>query len=129
MCHLGTQTHATLKNTTGAAAAHAHLWHSGSPHAGWLATSRDHGWRRDADGALRTLAASLAAPVDDSCSMSWQPSPPAWAWPGGQRCERRRPGKHLLLKAGCSGGDRRPAFHDLVVQKCVLTAGLGEGNN
>ena len=81
-------------------------------------------------GAMQTVhCAPVSQRQSMTAAMSLQPSPPAWAWPGGQRCERRRPSKHLLLEAGCSGGDRRPAFHDLVVQKCVLTAGLGEGNN
>ena len=61
--------------------------------------------------------------------MSWQPSPPAWAWHGGQRRERRRPSKDLQLVATSSGGGGTGLRHDLVVNKCVLTVGFCEGNN
>ena len=90
-------------------------WHARSQHARRLGTSRDQGWQRGGDVDLRSLAASLAAPVNDSCNMSGQPSPPAWAWPGGQRRERRRLGQQLLLTARSGGGDEHDSFHDLVV--------------
>ena len=128
MCHLGTHTHSTVQTSTTAAAVTAHIWHLCSQHAGRLDTSRHHGWRRGDDGDLHTIVASLAAMVKDCCNMSWSMSPSAWTWHGGQRRERRRLGQQLLLQASCSGGDRGPGFHDVVVEKCVLTAGLGEGN-
>ena len=70
MCHLGTHTHATVENTTGAAAERAQSWHPGSPHASWLVTSRDQGWRRGNAGALRTFATSLAALAHDCRNLS-----------------------------------------------------------
>ena len=103
--------------------------HARSPHAGRLGTGRHHSWRLVDDGDLRTLAASLAALVDDSSNMSWKPSPSTWTWHDGQRRERRRQDEHLQLEAASSGGGGTGRRQDLVVNKCVLTVGFWERNN
>ena len=92
-----------------------------SQQVGPLGTSREHCWQRDADGELRSFIASLAAVANDCSNMSGQPSPPAWAWPGGQRRERRRLGQQLLLTASSGGGDEQDSFHALVVDIYILT--------
>ena len=97
-------THATVQTTTDAAAARPVIWHPCTPHAGRLGASRARRWQRDADGQLRTLLASLPATANECCSLSWQTSASPWAWPGGQRRERRRSGEHLQLSAASSGG-------------------------
>ena len=115
MCHLGTHTHANRHYMAGAHVARPDNCHARSPHAGRLGTGRHHSWRLVDDGDLRTLAASLAALVDDSSNMSWKPSPSTWAWHDGQRRERRRQDEHLQLEAASSGGGGTGRRQDLVV--------------
>ena len=129
MCHLGTHTDASRHCNTDARVARPENCHARSQHAGQLATGHARRWQRKADDDLRTLTASLAALVNDSFNMSWQPSPPAWAWHGGQRRERRRPSKDLQLVPASHGGGGTGLRHDLVVNKCVLTVGFWERNN
>ena len=75
-------------------------------------------------------------------------SPPVWQrWsttaPTCRGSFDRRPGRGTVISGASAAGKASicsskpaaaaatsgPAFHDLVVEKCVLTAGLGEGNN
>ena len=129
VCHLGTHTHASRHFKACACVVRPANCQARSQHTRWLGTSRDTGWRRGDDGDLRTLAASLAALVEDSSNMSWKPSPSTWASHDGQRRERRRQDEQLQLEAARSGGGGTGLRHDLVVNKCVLTVGFWERNN
>ena len=128
-CHLGTHTHTSRQYKPGECRPRPANWQACSRHAGRLLTSHDRCWKRGADDDLRTLVARLAALVEDSFNLSWQPSPPAWAWHGGQQRERRRPSKDLQLVPASHGGGGTGLRHDLVVNKCVLTVGFWERNN